>query len=1185
MALFIVTSIVKGQTWSETVSPGIDFDNTGYSGLEEIKASCTDASGNVYITGTFDKIIKFGATTLTAYAYEDIFVAKMNANGTWAWAVSVEGDKYERTSGIGIDNSGNILISGIYRGETRFGSFTLDEESADDIFVAKLSSTGQWLWANHGGSKYKDDCAGLVIDHNGNSYISGYLGGKGMFSALQTSPIGSKDLFLAKIDYNGSWNWAKSYGSSSSEKVFDMCMPTSTTIAVTGEFNSTMTLGASVLTNNGNTDGFIAEFNLSGVPAWGVSFGGANSDVAKGICYDNGQYFVTGYFNSSIVIGGVTYNSAAYYDAICLSYTRANGFDWAFTVGGSENDGGSYCFINDGAVYFAGNYDGEITFNNTILNNKGSNDNYIIKTNKADGSNLAISYGGSAGSDDIVTTAVKPNGDMIHFGHAKGLYWFDNVRADATGSGDIVYTKQRANGTVTDNDILESFCLNNKAYATVVDASGNRYIAGSFYGTIRFGNKLIIPKGGSDGFIAKYNANGSWDWATSLGASGDDVVYDMDFDSNGDLIICGSCSENSIFGIMSNDSLRGYNDAFVSKVDVSNGSFEWVKIAGTEIADDRAVALVIDDNDNIFVAGSFLGDDGEPCYFDDSFYNNTKGFEDLFVAKLDNNGHWQWAENAGGNYDDYATDIAIDNSGNLFVAGRVEGGYTFGTIAGNTKGYDDSFAARMSPSGTWEKVVVAGSDYYGEEATAIDVDENGQVYLGGHFTRHAYFSDPLTTKKFYTKADKRGYLATLNSNLEWQTIELLGDDRAGVVTKITDLKVDQDGDDLYVAVSTNSDITINSKRYHNIGKIDAFYIKKAYDLSNQYISHIGGYGNDIIYNIFPKDEGEVYIAAQYSHNTVLGSNTYPLRNTFDNQAIVAMNEYIPDPPPWTVPVLTENTSVVNIPKSILPLVNGHSIRKGDAIGVFYYYNGTLHCAGFGVYMKNDISIVVRGDNLATTEIDGFPSEGLYIFKTWDGMQQKEYFSDFNIADGPRRYKKDAITNIKYFPMQTVYSQEFALKAGWNVISTNIAPRNANTQAMLDTGDPNDKVLLIRNINGEICFPNLNLNSIGYFDERYGYSIYANEDCTFTIYGDTLDFNIDEIPLQQGWNIMPYWVETSETVSDITATISTDFLLIKNGKNQIYFPDLNLFQFTSMHKGEGYYIYMRNPRILKFKKTY
>ena len=139
-----------------------------------------DAAGNVYVTGRFQGTADFGpGVTLTAPAGGfGGFAAKYSPSGALQWArkMGSEGD------GILVDGSGNIAVVGTFHGATDFGGTILTPAGSSDIFLGKLDPNGSLLWVQqYGGTDYQGiDADGghqLVKDSAGNLYFTGDFSG------------------------------------------------------------------------------------------------------------------------------------------------------------------------------------------------------------------------------------------------------------------------------------------------------------------------------------------------------------------------------------------------------------------------------------------------------------------------------------------------------------------------------------------------------------------------------------------------------------------------------------------------------------------------------------------------------------------------------------------------------------------------------------------------------------------------------------------------------------------------------------------------------------------------------------------------------------------------------------------------------------------------------------------------
>ena len=277
-----------------------------------------DAYGNSYVTGYFkSSSCSFGTITLNSSGYEDIFVAKMDSNGNWMWAKQAGGTSEDGGTSIAVDANGNSYVTGSFKESANFGTTTLTSSGSWDIFVAKIDHNGNWLWAKQAGGTDNNGGISIAVDANGNSYVTGgFYGSSCSFSTITliNSSIEYSDIFVAKIDYNGNWLWAKQAGGTGYDAGYGIAVDTNGNSYVTGEFDGSATFGTTTFTSSGGSDIFVAKLDSNGNWLWAKQAGGTDDDYGKGIAVDdNGNSYVTGYFWSSATFGTTTLTSSSDY--------------------------------------------------------------------------------------------------------------------------------------------------------------------------------------------------------------------------------------------------------------------------------------------------------------------------------------------------------------------------------------------------------------------------------------------------------------------------------------------------------------------------------------------------------------------------------------------------------------------------------------------------------------------------------------------------------------------------------------------------------------------------------------------------------------------------------------------------------------------------------------------------------
>ena len=279
-----------------------------------------------------------------------------------------------------------------------------------------------------------------------------------------------------------------------------------------------------------------------------------------------------------------------------------------------------------------------------------------------------------------------------------------------------------------------------------IDSIGNVFITGSFQSAADFdpgpGTAILASNGAEDVFLAKYDANGNYLWAKSIGSSLDDVGYGIEVDKNGNVLVTGYFQGTADFdpsASAANLISNGSYDIFFAKYD-TNGNYVWAKSMGSA-AIDYGSAVKVDNIGNVFIVGVFGGTtDFDP---NAGIFNLTPagGFDVLF-AKYDVNGNFAWAKNVGGSLTDYISNIELDNAGNVYITGYFQGTSDFDPSASSANltsvGNYDVFFAKYDTGGNyiWAKSIGSPLDDYG---TCVNPDKQGNVYVTGYFQGSADF--------------------------------------------------------------------------------------------------------------------------------------------------------------------------------------------------------------------------------------------------------------------------------------------------------------------------------------------------------------------------------------------------------------------------------------------------------------
>ncbi|MDD4223998.1 MAG: T9SS type A sorting domain-containing protein [Candidatus Cloacimonetes bacterium] len=448
--LFLILLLLAATNLSAQSEPEWQWAaQAGGTGSEAGSAIATGINGNSYAAGCFYGTSCFGTTQLNSSGNSDIFVAKLDQNGNWVWAIQAGGASFDEAKCITVDSSENIYISGYFSETASFGSTSLGSDGGREVFVAKADSDGNWLWAVSAGGTGNERGLGIAVDSTGGIYLTGFFEDTAYFGPLLLTSSGGNDIFVAKLDGEGDWLWAFNAGGSGSDVGRAVSVFGDACLYVTGSFTETVLFGNTTLTSSGGKDVFIGNLDTNGNWIWAKKAGGASDESAHGIAGDNAaNVYLTGRFIGVIHFGDISLSSSGFEDCFIAKLDSDGNWQWAVRAGGPGQDFGEFVAVDNAAnVYFTGYFEDTASFGSAWFASIGYVDIFVAKLD----------------SDGNWQWAVQAGGTNYDFG--KGI---------------------------------------------AVDGSAHIHLTGSFLGTAGFGTISLGTNGASDIFVAKLSPGGVW---------------------------------------------------------------------------------------------------------------------------------------------------------------------------------------------------------------------------------------------------------------------------------------------------------------------------------------------------------------------------------------------------------------------------------------------------------------------------------------------------------------------------------------------------------------------------------------------------------------------------------------------------------------------------------------------------
>ena len=344
--------------------------------------------------------------------------------------------------------------------------------------------------------------------------------------------------------------------------------------------------------------------------------------------------------------------------------------------------------------------------------------------------------------------------------------------------------------------------------------------------------------------VTIYGQNRNIQWQKTIGGSGEDALNSIIQTSDGKFLL-GGYSDSNISGEKSEDS-RGGKDYWIVKVD-GNGGIVWQKTYGG--SDEDFLTSILQTSDGGFIIGGISYSDVSGEKNEDSY-----GFGDFWVLKLDASGAIEWQKTIGGIGDDSLHSIVETDDG-----GYVLSGDSASPISGNRTapqiGNHDVLIVKLDAAGIIEWQNSAG---LGNETIVSNLSKTDD---GGFIICATIRGNPVTLEDFLIiKKDALG-------NQVWQKI-IQGDN----IDWNPEIKQTTDGGYIMAGIS-RSDAALDKTENAINGSLDYWVLKLDENGNIVWQNTIGGSGQEGNVNALSQCEDGGYLIQGYSDSNISGDKT------------------------------------------------------------------------------------------------------------------------------------------------------------------------------------------------------------------------------------------------------------------------------------------------------------------------
>jgi hypothetical protein len=351
----------------------------------EVTDARSDASGNVYVAGSFTGSLNFAGMLYESTGTEDLLVAKYDATGNESWAYTFGGSGLTRGYSLGLRPSGDLVVLARAVGGVvdyaDAGATVAEEDEVTSLLLVGLSALGEAQEITTLSDTAIARGSSLGVSATGNLLVSGSYSGNVDWGG---GPVmGDFAAFLASYGADGSYQWSQTatQGAGARTTVNALSQNATGRVLVTGSVHESATFGGASLLPAGAGDVLVAALEGAGTPAFTVSFGAMDNETGRDVVADAlGGGIVSGSYRGAPMLGTSALPMAQTTNALVLKVDALGALVWArgFATNSAES-GVAVHLTPEGHVITAGAFEGQANFDGNVLQSRGASDIYIAE--------------------------------------------------------------------------------------------------------------------------------------------------------------------------------------------------------------------------------------------------------------------------------------------------------------------------------------------------------------------------------------------------------------------------------------------------------------------------------------------------------------------------------------------------------------------------------------------------------------------------------------------------------------------------------------------------------------------------------------------------------------------------------------------------------------------------------------
>jgi len=351
----------------------------GWYSNQQVTALASDPSGNSYVAGIFGGGAYFDpeldpGSIIIASSDQKGFLSKYEnlVPGGWRWALSFQGTGREEIRSMVLDSLGNVYLGGSFSGTTDFdpGPEIVEHTAtgSQDGFICKLDSAGAFIWVMTFQGEADSDIRVIRVNPAGDLVVMGVFDG-----SMDADPgpdtnrlvsLGSLDIFIAELDTDGQFHWARQMGGQDSNEAMDMVIDTLGNIYLTGISQDTLDADPGPGYYPLGSGSYAIRLDGQGQLDWARQFGGADA-VSRAIQVEpGGNLVIAGVFGAAGDFDPGTdtiwMESAGEFNTFLLKMSKDGQLHWVKGIGGTGANEVNSLLVSGNSIFLAGIFRGAV---------------------------------------------------------------------------------------------------------------------------------------------------------------------------------------------------------------------------------------------------------------------------------------------------------------------------------------------------------------------------------------------------------------------------------------------------------------------------------------------------------------------------------------------------------------------------------------------------------------------------------------------------------------------------------------------------------------------------------------------------------------------------------------------------------------------------------------------------------